>query len=90
MTDQQADQSAQEAGLGLAAYLVVSTLLEVLAQREVLSRDDLDGILKHALANVTLNQPPSSLAGGHLVAAKAIGALLSASEQRVGKKQTPQ
>ena len=90
MIDRQIDQSTQEAGLGLAAFLIVSTLLEALAQRDVLSRDELDRILKHALSNAKQNQPDSLLVGANAAAAKAIGALLSASEQRVGKKQTPQ
>jgi hypothetical protein len=53
---QTVDPTAAQTGFGFAAYLILTTLLDKLADREVITRENLKEILDHALLNAETHQ----------------------------------
>jgi hypothetical protein len=89
MADSNPDPADIQPGLGLAAFLIVSTLLDKLADYGVITRDQLSEILTHARSNATANQFGSPIAGVHAAAVKAIDVSLAVSKAKASGRQIP-
>jgi hypothetical protein len=82
---QSVDPTAAQAGFGFAAYLIMITLLDKLADREVITRDEVKEILDHALLNAETHQtsaPLPQIVETVAVARKAIEGVLTVSEAK--------
>jgi hypothetical protein len=79
------DPIAAQTGFGFAAYLIMITLLDKLADRDVITREDVKEILDHALLNAETHQtgaPFPQMVETVVVARKAIEGVLTISEAK--------
>jgi len=77
---QNADPTTQQIGFGLAAHIVLTTLLDKLAEKSIFSRDELKEFLEHALLNAETSQAVAPSPEIVTSARTAIETLIAASE----------
>ena len=81
------DPVAQQTGFGLAAYIILTTLLDKLADKGVSSRDELKELLEHAQLNAEIGQAIAPSPDMVKVARLAIETLIFASETKHHRHQ---
>lgn len=83
------DPAATASGFGFAAYLVMVTLLDKMADGGLVTRDQIKDILDHALLNAETHQAIAPSPQMHVVARKVIEETLRVSEMKRDQSHKP-